>query len=290
MKLAYSSNGFTRVDLPTAIRRIAAHGYAGVELLADTPHWAPPSVGGFALAPVLAALRQSGLAVSNVNANTAVALWEEPPPEPVFEPSLSHHDPDVRTRRLAYSVAALELAAAVGAPAISVTSGRTEADVPPERGLAFFADSLRRLCLRAETYGVRVGIEYEPGLLVEHAAEVRALIEQVDHPLLGVNLDIGHAICAGEDPGEAIRLLAGRIWNVHLEDIRGRKHYHLVPGEGDVDFARVLAQLHEIGYDGFVTVELYTCSARADEAASRAFAHLAPHLRALEGSRSVASA
>jgi protein FrlC len=76
-----------------------------------------------------------------------------------------------------------------------------------------------------------IGIEYEPGLLIETAAEVRRLIDEVNHPALGANLDIGHAVCAGENPLESIELLAGRIWNVHIEDIRGRKHFHLIPGE-----------------------------------------------------------
>lgn len=270
MRIAYSSNGYTRVGLPEAIRRIARHGYAGVELLADRPHWTP----GTPLEDVKGALAETGLAVSNVNANTATALWPTPPPEPVFEPSLSNHDPEVRRRRLDYSVACLELAAAVGAPAISVTSGRTEAGVPPELGMKYFAESLTILCRHAEEYGVRIGIESEPALLVEHAAEVRQLLERVNHPLLGANLDIGHAICAGEEPDEAIGLLAGRIWNVHLEDIRGRKHYHLVPGEGDVDFAGVLDSLRRVDYEEFVTVELYTCSDRADAAAEQAYAHL----------------
>ncbi len=104
------------------------------------------------------------------------------------------------------------------------------------------------------------------------------MIAAVGHPRLGVNLDLGHAICAGEDPLHSIDQLAGRIWNVHLEDIRGRKHHHLIPGEGDVDFAGLIQRLAAHGYDRCVTVELYTCSHRADAAAARAFAVLSPLL------------
>lgn len=278
MRLAYSTNGFTRVDLATAVRRIAGHGYEGVELLADAPHWAPVARGGVDLVGVRAALAETGLKVSNVNANTAAVLWSAPPPEPVFEPALSNHDPAVRRARLDYTRECMDFAQAVGAPVVSVTSGRTEAEHPPEAGMGWFAESLHALCELAAERGLRLGIEYEPGLLVETAAEVHALIERVDHPALGVNLDVGHAICAGEDPVESMKLLAGRIWNVHLEDIRGTKHYHLVPGEGDVDFARVLAGLQAVRYTGFVTVELYTCSARADAAAAAACAALQPIL------------
>ena len=276
MKLAYSTNGFTQVDLPCAIERIGRHGYVGVELLADTPHWRP----GMPIEPILAALKAAQLSVSNINANTAASLWPELPPEPVFEPSLSNHNLQVRAQRLAYSEACLHLAAAVGAPAISVTSGRTESGIPPAQGMDFFVESLTALCALAEPLGVRVGVEYEPGLLVETATELRGIIDRVDHPLIGANLDIGHAICAGEEPAAAIELLAGRIWNIHLEDIQGRKHYHLVPGEGDVDFNAVFAALDGIGYAGYVTVELYTCADRADDAAMRAHAVLSECLSA----------
>ena len=63
MRLAYSTNGFTQVDLPTAIRRIAEHGYLGVELLADRPHWFP-AMDYRERQEVQLALRRTGLAVS----------------------------------------------------------------------------------------------------------------------------------------------------------------------------------------------------------------------------------
>lgn len=273
MNFAYSSNGFTRVSLPEAISRIAAHGYRGIELLADRPHW-HPGLGELERAAIRRALQASGLIVSNINANTAMALWPEWVPETLFEPALSNHDPAVRTRRIDFTRAALDFAVEVGAQCVSVTSGRCEADVKPDEGKRYFAEALARVCEDAAERGLKVGIEYEPGLLVETAAEVKAVIDAVGHPVLGANLDIGHAICVGETPAEAIATLAGRIWNVHLEDIRGTKHFHLVPGEGDVDFAAVFAALDAHGYDNFVTVELYTCSARADTAAAAAIEHL----------------
>lgn len=278
MRLAYSTNGFTEVDLPTAIRQIARAGFGAVELLADAPHWIPDVSSAEELGALRRALVETGLSISNINANTANCLWPAPLPEPVFEPSMSNSDAAVRRRRIDYTLSCLELASAIGAPSVSVASGRSEAHIEPERAMAFFAESLSEVCARAEDLGVRVGVEYEPALLVERADEVSALIEVVGSPALGVNLDIGHAICAFEDPVESIQMLAGRIWNVHVEDIKGHKHHHLVPGEGDIDFARVFRALCGVGYAGPLTVELYTCTRWADQAARRAREHLAPIL------------
>jgi sugar phosphate isomerase/epimerase len=134
---------------------------------------------------------------------------------------------------------------------------------------------LARVCAR---HGVRLGIEFEPGHLVGSAAQMCDLLAALDSPLVGVNLDIGHVVCAGEDPAEAVRALRGRIWNVHLEDIRGRIHEHLIPGEGDVDFRAVFSALEETGYDGFVTLELYPYADDPGGAGRRALEHLRARL------------
>jgi sugar phosphate isomerase/epimerase len=274
VRLAYSTNAYTRFPLEEAVERIARLGFAGVEILCDLPHWFPgrtAHVHGQRLAERLAAL---GLAVSNLNVNTANGYFDPLPPENVFEPSLSSRDPAGRRWRLDYSIAALHLAQIVGAPCISVTSGRPDSGGTPEEGLRLFVDSLKRLCEAAEPLGVRIGIEYEPGLLVERARELAEVIDRVGSPLLGANLDIGHSWLDGEAPEAAVGWLAGRIWNLHLEDIAGRKHFHLIPGEGDLPFGRYFAALERVGYEGFYTVELYTYPHMPDEAGRRSLEFL----------------
>ena len=71
------------------------------------------------------------------------------------------------------------------------------------------------------------------------------------------NYDVGHGHVLGEDLGAAIRSLGPRLRNVHLEDIKGRVHRHLLYGEGDVDFSAVFAALRDIGYRGDYTPDLY---------------------------------
>jgi protein FrlC len=293
--LAYSTNGFTTRPLAEALEVIAACGYAGVELLGDRPHWAPRGAAArhahvSALSPVdrrlrplsaaevRRALSDAGLWVSSVNGNTAMLCWPEELPEVCFEPALSSPHAAVRQRRLEVVFELLEWAAEVGAPRVSVTSGRCPGGCPPGEGLAYLAESLSVLCERAVSLGLQLSVEYEPGLLVERSDELAALIARVGHAALGANLDLGHARCAGEDPHVAIRRLAGRIWSVHLEDILGVKHYHLVPGEGDMDLRGYVGSLDAVGFAGPLTVELYTCAGEGDALAAR---------RAIEGLRRV---
>jgi sugar phosphate isomerase/epimerase len=111
-------------------------------------------------------------------------------------------------------------------------------------------------------------------MLIESTDEVLELIDEIGRDALGVNLDLGHAAVYGEEPAESVRRCAGTITGVHLEDIVGGirgKHYHRIPGEGDLDFEPVFEALEAISYDGFITMELYTYPDEPDRAAREAY-------------------
>ncbi len=276
VSLAFSTNAYTRFSLAAAVRRIAACGYRGVEILGDRPHAYPPEFSPQEVKELKALLDELGLAVSNFNANTMFGYWTDAPAEPFFEPSLVSESKKHRTARRKMILRSLEIAAGLGAGSISITSGRPLGGMTPERCAEAFGEECGIILQRAERLGVNVGIECEPGLLIERSDELLSWIARLDSPRVGANLDVGHAVVAGEDPAAAIERLAGRIWNLHLEDICARKHYHRIPGEGEIDFAAIAAALERTGYDGFATVELYTQTADPDAAARRSLEVLGP--------------
>jgi sugar phosphate isomerase/epimerase len=276
--LAFSTNAYTDgFSVATAVRRIAGHGYGGVEVLGDDPHAYFPEFDDGDRERLLAALEQTGVDVSNVNANTAMGYYDDAPPSAFFEPSVIQADDEAREWRIEYTKSAIDLAAAVDAPAVCLATGRPLPGTMPEAAYDLLLDSLDAILDHAEERSVRVGIEYEPELLVENTDEALALIEDVDRESLGVNLDVGHAAVYGEDVAESIRRTGDRITGVHLEDIVGGrrgKHYHRIPGEGDVDFRSIFDALDDVGYDGFATLELYTYPDAPDYAASKAYEQL----------------
>jgi sugar phosphate isomerase/epimerase len=274
MKLAFSTNAFTRFSLVDAIRAIGAAGYDGVEILADVPHAYPDQIQPGLVDDVRRALEETKLAVSNVNCNCSFGYWKHAPPEPYFEPSLISPNPQHRADRTRLIMKSLDFAKAIGADNISITSGRCLGGMPPDDAAAQFAESIKPILDRASALDVRVGIECEPGLFLEYIAELREWIDRLNHPCFGANLDIGHSQVIGESIPDVVKMLRGRIWNLHVEDIPGRKHYHMIPGEGTLDWSALTGALRSIRYDRFLTVELYTHTADPHAAAEKSFAFL----------------
>jgi sugar phosphate isomerase/epimerase len=274
MKLAFSTNAYSRHSLTDALRGIRQAGFAGVEILADTPHAYPDAIDTTLTNETKRELERLGLAVSNVNVNCSFGYWKDAPPEPYFEPSLISPNPQHRADRTRLIMKALEFAQDVGSRNISITSGRMLGGMPPEPAAKQFAESIRPILDRAEQLNVDVGIECEPGLYLEYVAELREWIDRLGHPRLGANLDVGHSQVIGESIPEAVKLLNNRIWNLHIEDIPGRKHYHLIPGQGTLDWQGLKRALIEVGYERFLTVELYTHWQNPQEAADKSYQFL----------------
>ena len=127
----------------------------------------------------------------------------------------------------------------------------------------------------AAACGVALLIEPEPGLLIEKFGQYLEFAERVNHPSLGLNFDIGHAYCVGEDPAEWVPRMKAHTRHYHFEDIAAtRVHHHLVPGEGAIDFDGVFKAIAAHTPDIWITVELYPYRDRPDEAARAAKAHL----------------
>jgi sugar phosphate isomerase/epimerase len=269
MKLAFSTNAFTRKSVGHAIDTIAQAGFDGVELLMDRPHLWPGDVTKSMLLRVLNRLEKTGLAVSNLNANCSFAYFGDAPPEPFFEPSLISPIRRYRQDRIRLVRQTLRLARVLGAANISITSGRCLAGMPPAKAARQFAESIDPILMDAEKLGVDVGIECEPGLLIEYVDELVDWIDRLGSKRLGANLDLGHCQVIGENVGRSIRKLKSSIWNMHIEDIPGRKHYHMIPGEGSMEWGAIGAACRAIRYDRFLTVELYTHTANPEYAAKK---------------------
>lgn len=269
MKFAFSSNAFRRHTLFETMKIIAATGYQGIEIMADVPHAYPLHLSDGDVAEIRGALRDTQLEVANINAFMHHADGD------TYHPSWIEKDPLLRQKRVDYTLRCLDLAAALGAKTISTEPGGPLQDMTEQQGMDLFLEGLAKVADKARQSGVKILIEPEPHLLIENSHQFLNLMPQLDPQAFGLNFDIGHFYCVGEDPAELVGKLKDYTPHFHLEDIAAsREHYHLMPGQGAIDLPGVLNSIEAIGFEGFVTVELYTYEDRPAEAAFDAYRYL----------------
>jgi sugar phosphate isomerase/epimerase len=271
MRFGYNTNGFAHHRLEDALEILAELGYGSVALTLDYHALNPfePDLPG-RVATVRALLQRLGLrSVVETGARFLLDRWHK------HQPTLLSPGAAERGRRLDFLRDALDIAHELGSDAVSFWSGAAPAGVDGEVCMERLVEGCRELCAHAETKGVRLAFEPEPGMFIDTMARYAQLRERVAHPAFGLTLDIGHLHCLGEVP-IADRLREGRelLWNVHIEDMRRGVHDHLMFGEGEIDFGPVLRTLEEIGYEGGVHVELSRHSHNAVETARQALAFL----------------
>jgi sugar phosphate isomerase/epimerase len=81
------------------------------------------------------------------------------------------------------------------------------------------------------------------------------LIDEINSPALGANLDPSNLFRGGDDPAEAVLRLGKRLVHTHLRDCPRTVEVRAVPeqqtpGRGDIDWLKILKNLKKVGYEG----------------------------------------
>jgi protein FrlC len=248
------------------IRILAELGYQGIEIMADIPHAYPPHLNKMDFEEIGNALSENGLEINTFMLHALGDTWH---------PSWIERESAMRSQRIEHTLQCIDLAAELGITTLSTEPGGPLMGMEEKQALHLFKEGLLAVYEKAGEKGIRILIEPEPDLLIENSSQATAFLEDLDPQVFGLNFDIGHFFCVGEDPAVCIRKMKDTIHHFHIEDIAPtRKHHHLLPGMGAIDFTSVLDAIDDIGYDGFVTVELYPYEDQPKEAARLALSHL----------------
>ena len=145
-----------------------------------------------------------------------------------------------------------------------------------------FLETWRPLIQCAEEYDVRIGIENCPMSftrdewpggknLMTTPAIWRRAFSDINTPNFGLNYDPSHFILQGMDPLSPLAEFKSKLFHVHAKDVKidhaalnevGRFDFPLkwhqprIPGYGDIDWAKFMAELMRIGYDGPLCIEV----------------------------------
>lgn len=86
------------------------------------------------------------------------------------------------------------------------------------------------------------------------AKDILEFLDFVDHPMLHVCWDTGHANCEGAQY-EEIMTLGKELYAIHYNDNHGDKDEHLIPFLGTLNHDEVINALIDSGYKGYFTFE-----------------------------------
>jgi sugar phosphate isomerase/epimerase len=119
-------------------------------------------------------------------------------------------------------------------------------------------ETIKELLPDARRCGVGMMIENLPGDY-NSAPQLGELLDPI--PELGLHLDIGHAnlLVPYNTTEEILAAYGSRLRHVHLHDNKGgHADLHLPLGAGTLDIARAVRALQSCGYNGTITLEVFT--------------------------------
>ncbi|MDF2724151.1 MAG: sugar phosphate isomerase [Paenibacillus sp.] len=117
-------------------------------------------------------------------------------------------------------------------------------------------DMLGRLC---DEYSIKLAIHNhgKKDQLYGTCAQLEAALAKAPESI-GLCLDTGWLIDAGEDPVAAVQRFAGRVYGVHFKDFaysESGERLEAVLGEGSLDVAGVVRALKQTGFSGYASIE-----------------------------------
>ena len=222
MKLGCNTILFGAFDLDTALKHIAWAGFDGVELMG---------------AHVRACLDE------NVAAGTVEDL-------------ASSYGLEIYSFEMAAEEGILDYARELGLGLIA--SG------PPGRheDLDAFISAARAIASEAEQAGVKIAVKPHVGHPVFDTPSMERFMAEVDSPWFGINFDPSHIFRADRKPEESVLAVGQHIIHSHFRDCpdpseRGPGDPWLqVPGRGKIDITATLRALKQVGYDGYLSLQI----------------------------------
>lgn len=105
-----------------------------------------------------------------------------------------------------------------------------------------------------EEYGINIAIHnHGPGATYDKIDDVVQIVKD-RHPRIGACVDTGHYLRSKESPVEAIEKLKGRVYGVHLKDVKNANIF-TIAGEGDLDILGCLKALKAQDYKHSLALE-----------------------------------
>ena len=211
------------------------------------------------------ASNRSGLAISGIH-------WVLAQAEGMY---LNHADKDVRERTATYLCELVDFCADIGGQTIVAGSPKQRnvlAGTSPEQAWEWARETFERAVQQALKRGVTICLEpLSPAEtnFINTAAEAIRFVKQFESPRMKIILDVK----AMSSESKPIPQIIAESWP-HFAYFHANDKNLKGPGFGEVDFKPIAAALKQTGYDGYVSVEVFTFEEGPEVIATRSIEYL----------------
>ena len=275
MKLAVCNELFGRIPLDELADVLRRRGFGGIEL-------APFTIfGDFGRSAVRRGIAEAKRALDASGMRFAGFHWLLAKPEGLH---ITTPDGVLRRKSWDHLRRLIDAAAELGGGNLILGSPRQRSTVPGQsrrEATGILAEELAAIAPFAAERGSPILLEAlssDQTDVVNLLSEVEAIVARVAHP--GVDGMFDFHNCADETSSHAslVDRYIGMIRHVHLNDRDGNP-----PLPGDPDYLAAFARLRALGYDGWVSLEIFTTPADPDAVLRETMDYLKGIERGLDG-------
>jgi protein FrlC len=250
-KTAIMSVQYAQWTLEYFLQSMRQCGFSGVDFWAGAPHFAPEMFRCHGDA--VAGLKRIRNRLDELNMWVACYTQEQIN----YPVNIASFDPIHRKISVEYFCRGIEYAQILNAPAVFITSGVGQRDIPKDVSMGYAIDSIKQVVKHAETNGMNLIIEqlqpFETNLGLR-LHDIQGIVEAVNSPCLNVCVDVVAMAVAGETLDQYFDVFGPRIQLIHMAD--GNPGGHFVPGDGHLDIHGFFHTLTSRGFNGIVTWEV----------------------------------
>lgn len=253
MKVSLFSTGFSSWPLERTFQAAERCGYDGIDVGGFRPHAYPPDV--------LGGVNGGAAAILDYVQKYQMPIVSYVPENTGSPHSFVFREKELNDISLAYFKSAIDAAKAIEAPLVMFAINMPGFGIDFECMRRQVVEDLKVLADHAARLGETIILEpvtpYE-GRLCCSSEDVRYFLDEVDNEALQVVLDLACPLTCGEPMSEYWDKMPGKIKEIHFIDATPDCEDHLIPGDGSMDWPRIVSYLKRVGYDGYLALELFS--------------------------------
>ncbi len=254
MKKGISIWAFDTPDLKANMKEAKELGFDGIELALDETGEVSLETTEAEARAIAAYAKEIGLELYSL----ATGLY--------WSYSLSSDDEAERVKAMEIAKSQIRLASWLGCETILLVAGAVKVNFiqgmkPVDYVTAYdrILAAVKELAGVAEKYNVKIALENVGNMLLMSPVEMRDFVDKIASPYVCCYFDVGNALWCGL-PEHWIHGLGKRIDKIHFKDYFMVNDVYEVECDllrGSVDYPTVMQALRDIGYDGWVTAEVF---------------------------------